>query len=274
MRSVVAVVCLVGAGCDVVWRLDDVSGGISDAPRAVDAPSDGDDPCPWGPRVQISAGGGNHDPQLSEDGLELFFVRGASGTYDIWRAVRTDVSQPFPMGVEVAELSSSVEDTDPTLAAGGNTIVFKSTRGGTGNHAWLATRSGRGQPFTIPVMLTGVPATVAGVDLSADGLTLYVDDGGKLVSVTRIAGSTTFMNEKTLTLERTQYPSVSADGLELYYNGAGVVRRKRQTTNDMFDPASLVQIDDGAADPDLTFGGTRLVMTGAGIVYVRERCAP
>ena len=72
----------------MVWRLDDVSGGAPDAPIAVDAPSDGVDPCPWGPRVQLSAGSGNHDPQLSEDGLELFFVRGSSGAYEIWRAVR------------------------------------------------------------------------------------------------------------------------------------------------------------------------------------------
>lgn len=276
MRGVVVVVCLVVAGCDVVWRLDEVHGGLADADRPDDTlDSDTVDPCPFRPRVQISAGNGNNDPQLSEDGLELFFVRGSAGTYDLWHAVRTNTQSPFPMGSAISEINSPAEDTDPAISADGNTIVFKSLRGGsTTNRAFQATRTARGQTFSTPVMLGNLPNPVAGLDLSADGLTLYVDDGGKLSAYSRpTAAVTMFVLGMMLTIERTQFPSLSADGLELFYNGAGVVRRRRASTMDQFEGTAQV-IDDGAGDPDITFDGTRLVTASNGFIYISERCVP
>ncbi|HEY5920835.1 MAG TPA: hypothetical protein VIV11_04155 [Kofleriaceae bacterium] len=261
MRGTLLVGCLFAGGCDVVFRLDNLR----------DAAPDSSEGC-FQPRKLVQSVGGSHDPTLSEDGLELFFVRGGVGTYDIWRAERATTADEFPMGTPVAELLTTSEETDPALTADGKTLVFKSNRNSQPNRAWTATRSGRGLPFGAATPVAGLTSMdVVGLDISLDGLTIYFDDFAKLNVATRPALTAAFETPRMVAIDRTQYPSVSPDGLELIYSAGGVLRRTRASTDEPFENPMV--IDSGGSDADIAPDNTRFVMAGGGgEIYERERC--
>ena len=251
------------AGCDRVWGFEDVRAGMPDA-----------DPGCFQDRVMLQDLTGNVDPTLRDDGLELFFVRGGSGAWDIWHATRPDTSVLFDAGSPVTELNVTtgmVEDTDPAITADGLMIVFKSNRTSS-QKAYQATRPSVSAPFSTPVLAPGITGATAGLDLSPDGLVIYIDDFAKLSVWTRARREDAFANPKLLTIDRLKFPSVSADGLELYYNAAGIVRRTRPNVDAMFDGGTAAIVDDGASDGDLTSDDTRLVLIGNDRIMMRPRC--
>ena len=82
-------------------------------------------------------------PSLSGDELEVFIASdrgGGSGSMDIWRAARAQVSDPFDQPVNLSSVNSSGYDTDPRLSPDGTELFFSSSRGGN-QVLWLATRA-------------------------------------------------------------------------------------------------------------------------------------
>ncbi len=97
------------------------------------------------------------DPWLSDDGLELLFARGNSGSrpsqrqpYKLYRALRSSLTAPFaqvdPLGISTATPDSgtptALDDTGPFLL--GNTLYFSrgdiSGRSGARAHIYTAQR--------------------------------------------------------------------------------------------------------------------------------------
>jgi hypothetical protein len=267
-------VCLVG--CDSLFNLDIIHPVTGDAVDAV-RPGDGTvgSEC-FLDRVPLQAITGSHDPQLSADRRELYVVRRPADNYELYRETRSGLDQLFAVGGAIANVNSNADDTDPAITADGLLLVFKSDRGTSGvPQAYQATRSGLATTFTTPVLVPGLEGEdVYGLDVSPDGLTIYWDDGARLLSAGRADRNSKFNQFQTLTLDRASFPSVSGDGLELYYNAAGVVRRTRADTSQPFTQQP-VQIDAGGADADLVADGSALVLTGgpsSDMVYLRERC--
>lgn len=277
MRGLAAALCVIAAGCDALFGLDPLEARPDGNSDAVDAalPADVAPDCLFGPR-ELLYDGGAHDPTLSADRKELFYAYDLGSGYDIYRTVRTDTSAPFVAAAIVAELSSASKDTDPALTADGLMVVFISERGGNGPRAYQATRTSSVVAFTTPQLVPGLENTpVSGIDVSGDGLTLYYDDGARLVAAERSARDQGILVVRIIAAESTPFPSVSADGRELYYNGPGVMRRTREDLSASFVVATQTVVDDGGADADILPDGSAIVLTGgasSNVVYLRDHC--
>jgi Tol biopolymer transport system component len=102
----------------------------------------------WTPPITLSVslvGVSENDPTESADGLELFFTstRNEVGNYDVYRATRPTVDDPFGSPVLVPELSSTGDDVGPRLSRDGRTIylAYNTARLGGQNAAiYTATR--------------------------------------------------------------------------------------------------------------------------------------
>ncbi|HWO08451.1 MAG TPA: hypothetical protein VNN80_03195 [Polyangiaceae bacterium] len=82
-------------------------------------------------------------PTLSGDELEVFIASdrpGGAGSMDIWRAVRSQLGDPFEQPVNVSEVNGNGYDTDPRLSADGTELFFSSSRDGN-QVLWVATRT-------------------------------------------------------------------------------------------------------------------------------------
>jgi len=69
-------------------------------------------------------------PALTEDGSTIFFASDRSGGYDIYTSVRNSPTAPFGTPTPVAELNSSLRDSDVTVSRDGRELIFSSTRSG------------------------------------------------------------------------------------------------------------------------------------------------
>lgn len=277
MRRVAALLCLL-AGCDALFGLDRLDPSV-DGGAGVDAPfPDSAKPLDarcdrLGPRVLLQDIGGSHEPTLSADRRDLYFVRDNTTGLDIYHASRLDPTQPFGEGQLVAGLSSAFSDTDPALTADGLLIVFKSNRSGA-DRAYQAKRTAT-SVFASPELVPGLEMTmVSGIDISPDGLTLYVDDGLHLIIAARPARSEP-IETLVVVADRTPFPSASSDGLELYYNGEGVVRRTRGDTSEPFLEGTATVVDESGRDADVLADDSALVFTAGpnnDVVYMRDLC--
>lgn len=286
MRAVLLpCVCVMAAGCDALFNLDHVSptAGVIDAPRPADDVGDLPDgppmypPCAtFGPRLSVQMGmTGSHDPTLSSDRRELFFTRRPVSNYQLIHAVRADTATEFGAGTAVTELNGlNSDDTDPALTADGLMIVFKSTRGGNGNRAYQATRTTVTSTFSTPVVLPDFASQpAAGVDLSPDGLTIYIYTGSVLLQASRATRTAPF-SLPLVVGSFGDYPSMSPDGLAIYYNSAamGLVRRTRASVADQFGTTEQM-VDSGGADGDMLADGSAVVLTtgpASDVIVLRE----
>jgi hypothetical protein len=283
----VVVVCLVLTGCDYLFNLDPIhsgpgdSGAASDSDGAgneIDAPVDAQTVFPtcagWGNRQDLQGGAtGSHDPTLSKNRLELFTVRMPSTSYDIYLSRRPDTMSQFDIGSPVGELNSPADDTDPALTADGLMIVFISTRGGS-PRVYQATRPAVGIEFSPPDIAPGLLSQPAdGIDLSPDGLSIYIHSSGLLLQATRANRGDAF-GARTQIASFGSFPSMAPDGLAIYFNGAsgGLVRRTRAVITDGFS-AMDETVDGGASDGDMLADGTAVVMSvgsPSDITVIRE----
>jgi len=95
---------------------------------------------PWGPVENIASINtidNENMPELSSDGIELFFSsnRPGSSGEDVWRATRDTFEAPWSPAVRVAELSSATLDrgvslwnNDSRSSPRSGTSVYSSTR--------------------------------------------------------------------------------------------------------------------------------------------------
>jgi hypothetical protein len=103
---------------------------------------------PWAPPVFLStlaSAERDDNPTLSDDGLEIFFSsdRVSAMKFDVFRATRPSLAQPFSAPQVVPELSSVGDDIGTRLSRDGRRMYlnFNSTRtGGQNAELWIATR--------------------------------------------------------------------------------------------------------------------------------------
>jgi Tol biopolymer transport system component len=75
--------------------------------------------------VELSSPVTEASPDLDEKGLVIYFHSDRAAPKDnIYRATRATTADPFGPPSEVTELSSPIDDGDPTLTADGRVIVF------------------------------------------------------------------------------------------------------------------------------------------------------
>jgi hypothetical protein len=113
----------------------------------------------WGPATSLgepNTAGEENDPTLSVDGLELFFTSTRAGSFDLYRATRSSVAEPFRNVELVAALSSPGDEVGPRLSRDGRTLYFNYNAmrlGGGDAQLWTSTRSlacARGEPTSTP----------------------------------------------------------------------------------------------------------------------------
>ncbi|CAN5923737.1 hypothetical protein BH11MYX3_BH11MYX3_00240 [soil metagenome] len=113
------------------------------------------------PLTILNSTSGETTPEVSEDGLELFFSStriGGAGGNDIYVARRLNRATPFGNPLRVAELSTVSEDVTPTLVHGDLVMYLSSTRvGGVGGYdMWRTTRADRSSPWAAPVLIASL----------------------------------------------------------------------------------------------------------------------
>jgi hypothetical protein len=117
-------------------------------------------------------------PRVSYDGLTLFFEStrpGGSGNSDIWAAERATPGGPFGAPHPRADLNTPGREEGFSLSGDQLTIVFSSSRGGSGMDLWLARRGDPHGNFAAPVLLSELNSAADDLDpgLSLDGREIF-----------------------------------------------------------------------------------------------------
>ena len=182
-------------------------------------------------------------PTFSSDMLEVYWVSDPGGTqWDIWWDSREniDASWQGPQPLDVVN-TSGVEST-PHLSNDGLTLTFASSGredGYGGLDLWQVYRTSRDDPWVGPVNMgstINTPGNEGGASFSADGLEIIFNGGcpGGPCSASTLRRSTRkTLNDEWATPELMTpsergdqlsvgaYPSLSPDGLSLYYDRPG-----------------------------------------------------
>jgi hypothetical protein len=129
----------------------------------------------------------DQNPQLSVDGLELYFTSdrpGGSGNLDIFVATRKTKDETWGQAVNLGpKVNSATAEIDPSISANGLTLYFSDAiwqqprPGGVGGpDIWMTTRKSKDAPWDPAVNLgptINTPGTDVAPSISIDGLTLY-----------------------------------------------------------------------------------------------------
>jgi Tol biopolymer transport system component len=121
-------------------------------------------------------------PEVSADGLAIYYTYG-SGTRDIHRASRTNLTSQFTDEGPVVEINSAQDDALAAVSSDGLELVFQSNRGGA-NRLYVAKRASTSSPFDPPQPLSDLDALGASVsdpELADNGRELYftLDTGSR-----------------------------------------------------------------------------------------------
>jgi Tol biopolymer transport system component len=291
-------------------------GRIGFAPTAADdaRPTDGqvaDVMCSaWGPFgspvhvPELATAMDDKGPTLSADQLAIVFDANTDGTFnDLWGATRSDVSQPFDPPTQLG-LPNEVGQSDDngSLSSDGRRLYFSSDRTGA-PRIFITTRSSTSQPFGPATVLGGgllttmdaiMPAlspderTVYFAGYSGTSYDLYVatrpDESSDFGTPMEVAGLTTGNQD--------WMPSISSDGLELYFatdrnigSNMDIYVSRRASTTAMFSTATpLAGLSSAAlseSHPSISYDGTTLWFTledgpqsagGEDIYYATRAC--
>lgn len=252
------------AGCDLVFSVPFDEDNLVDA--SIDTPS-----CIGGTfsaPIEVPGtfqSGGLLDPSYASSN-ELWVVRQGT-TLAMAVATRTEADGPFDTIVP-SSLDTPQNDFDPNFSTDGREVVF-----GHENRLYTATRTSAvpGTPFGPPTEHPTI-LVASGLDLSADGRTLYFVDAQQLVAAKRASRAEPFEVVGDVLATGIEFPSVSADGLELFYHAAdGIHRQTREMADRPFDATTDRLVVGDAADGDLTMDGTKLVFTRRGTIMESTR---
>ena len=195
-------------------------------------------PTNLGPPVNTSSS--DQGPNISADGLELYFCSGrpgGSGNRDLWVATRPTASDPWGEPVNLGPtVNSSAGEWAPSISADGLELFFLSWpgRGGYGSYdLWVTTRATTDDEWGTPVNLGSTVNSSSwdgDPDISADGLSLYFGSmrpggvGGLDIWVTTRATTddpwgTPVNLGPTVNSSAADYcPEISADGRTLFFS--------------------------------------------------------
>jgi hypothetical protein len=190
---------------------------------------------PFGPPQPVSELASpnlDDDPTLSDDLLEIFWTsaRPGSSGCDIWTSVRSDPSATWPAPTNVTELNTTSCDSGASLSHDGKTLYLASTQLDPANglaDVFVATRSGRGSPWSTPVLVAELmsPDQDGSPSLTEDervGIMFSTRNSGDDLFEIRRASSTDVWSPPVVIVElttssRDRSPSVSADGLTIWF---------------------------------------------------------
>ncbi len=143
---------------------------------------------PWGTPVSLSLSlGAGYGPNISADGLSLYFGSNRSGGFgsdDIWVSTRATTDDPWQEPVNLGPIvNSSAHEARPSISSDGRVLFFSGYAmgpyrdGGYGiADIWMTTRATASDPWGTPVNL-GPTVNTSYHDffpsISADGSTLY-----------------------------------------------------------------------------------------------------
>ena len=144
------------------------------------------EPVNLGPVINSSAQ--DNSPNISHDGLELFFSdhpfppyrSGGRGGADIWVTTRASLDQPWEAPVNLGpEINSSTWECTPSISADGRVLFFQRWTTGVGNDDWdiyMARRATKNDPWAEVTNLgpgLNTPNKESNQQISADSRTLY-----------------------------------------------------------------------------------------------------
>lgn len=137
--------------------------------------------CPFGePELLVGldfASGAQWGPNLSSDGLTLYFAHETSGRADLYRATRPDRGVTFSTPVPLTNLNTEDDEGTPFISLDGLRLYFHSNRaGGLGDRdLYVAARSSVADEFTAAQLLANVNSSANDhlARLSPDELTLW-----------------------------------------------------------------------------------------------------
>jgi hypothetical protein len=298
-----------------------------DAPDAADAVADASAGCDttasFGAPVlvnELTSAGTDVGARLTPDGLTVYFASNRAlgdagpagfrtfGTlFDIYRATRSAVDQPFGTPVRADDLDSDAGDAYASLSSTDLTVYFASDRNGGVVRLFSATRATSSDPFGAASEITGVAPDALSDDepyVTADDSALYfssartLDAGISGFHVFRSPIDAGVVGPPVLIPVRTDdaglalvafSPVVSADDLTLYFAspalGGGALdvwRATRASKSDPFSnpaPVSELNTSDNEAPSYLTADGCTLYlhsnrMGGAGRFHIYRASKP
>jgi Tol biopolymer transport system component len=152
------------------------SWGIWVATRAT---TDDDSGEPVNIGTTVSSSAGESTPNISTDGLTLYFGSLRSGGFDMWMTTRPtrddDWGAPVKLGPTV---NTSGYEGFPSISADGLELYFDSDRPGDlgGGDIWMSTRESKEHPWLEPVHLgptVNSSSLDASANISSDGLALF-----------------------------------------------------------------------------------------------------
>jgi len=177
------------------------------------------------------------NPDLPNDGLEIFFDTDGSGMRKIYSATRTDTALPFTNPQPVASLNSTgaIDDQNPAVTGDGLHIVFESSRAGI-TTLWEASRPDRMSAFGPAVRRTELESASTtgrldrGATLSPDGLDIFFaappgGTGQDIFTAHRSAYGQAFGTpvhvDALSSAGEDEYPKMSRDGSTIWFTYQG-----------------------------------------------------
>lgn len=132
---------------------------------------------PWGAPTSLdvlNTASTEFGPEPTTDGLRLYFDSARSGDEDLYLAARPTRDAPFLPPTPITELSTSFDETDPSLTEDELDLFFTSNRE-IGFCLYEARRTSRDAPWGAPVRQSALcaPGPISGAHISDDGLRLY-----------------------------------------------------------------------------------------------------
>lgn len=267
----VAVACLLLAGCDVVFRIDrihavDGNSGAGDSGLGSNGDAKPDVPqssaCDPGAVSQLLVGAAFSAPSVTPDQLQLFMTKlETNGDRTIYVSTRGSTAGAWGGAQLESTLASSGEDTEPAVWGQGLRISFLSTRSGA-RLLYQASRAQLTDPWGTVTLIGTASSSFTGFDVTADGLTLYADDGlnNALSKATRSSETQAYGAFGTI-FSGVGQPSLTGNQLVLYYHrGGSIYRAERASTVGGFGGETIVTV---GADPDISADGTRLYFKNA-----------
>ena len=127
--------------------------------------------------ANVNTSGGDQDPHLTTDLLQLYFAReeAAGASLDILVASRSQPDLAFEPAQPLAGFATTLEEADPVVSPDQRVIVFTTNMNDAGRDIFFATRSEPAEPFSSPQVVPGVNSTASDQDtfLSRDGCELW-----------------------------------------------------------------------------------------------------
>ncbi len=136
---------------------------------------------PWGTPVnlgwRVNSAGSEGQPNISADGLQLYFHSNRSGGYpDIWVTTRQTIDSAWGTPERLTKVNHSALDQGPGISSNGLALFFESARPDNATrNIYVSTRPTVFDPWQTPVYVEGINSSSrdADPDLSFDGRTLY-----------------------------------------------------------------------------------------------------